>query len=74
LIFCSVFCSEDCNHQTTTSGPDALAFKVGGKMFALTTPGGIPARLNLKCNPERAIVFRAEQPSITPRLSHEQTP
>lgn len=47
---------------------DALVFKVGGKIFALTslqkwelqTPG-----INLKCDPERAQELRGEYESIT---------
>jgi predicted DNA-binding protein (MmcQ/YjbR family) len=52
--------------QTTPFGPDTLVFKVGGKMFALTTPGEFPARLNLKCDPDRAIELRDEHPAILP--------
>lgn len=46
---------------------DTLVFKVGGKMFCLTSlkgwESGNPA-LNLKCNPEKAIELRAEFESI----------
>jgi predicted DNA-binding protein (MmcQ/YjbR family) len=48
---------------------DALVFKVGGKMFALASLSqfekGEP-RLNLKCNPERALELRAEFEDIQP--------
>jgi predicted DNA-binding protein (MmcQ/YjbR family) len=52
--------------ETTPFGPDTLVFKVGGNMFALTTPAEYPARLNLKCDPERSMVLRDEYESIIP--------
>ena len=39
-------------------GPDALVFKVMGKMFALVALERIPSQANLKCDPERAIALR----------------
>jgi len=42
-----------------------LVFKVMGKMFALTSIEG-PFRINLKCDPEKAIGLRAEYPAVTP--------
>lgn len=46
---------------------DTLVFKVGGKMFCLTSiknwEHGIPS-LNLKCNPEKAVELRAEFEAI----------
>lgn len=48
---------------------DTLVFKVGGKMFCLTSlkewEKGTPT-LNLKCNPERAEALRAEYEAIIP--------
>ena len=48
---------------------DALVFKVGGKMFALTSlkkwENGNPT-LNLKCNPERAEDLRNQYNGIQP--------
>lgn len=48
---------------------DTLVFKVGGKMFCLTSlkewEKGTPA-LNLKCDPERAEELRAEYDAINP--------
>ena len=48
---------------------DTLVFKVGGKMFCLTSltewEKGTPS-LNLKCNPERALELRAEYEAIVP--------
>jgi predicted DNA-binding protein (MmcQ/YjbR family) len=50
----------------TPFGPDVLVFKVGGKIFAMLGIDHHPVRLNLKCDPERAINLRAEFPSIVP--------
>lgn len=35
-------------------------------MFALTVPDEFPARINLKCDPERSIVLRGEYEAILP--------
>jgi predicted DNA-binding protein (MmcQ/YjbR family) len=37
--------------ETTPFGPEALVYKVSGKMFAITVPEDFPARINLKCDP-----------------------
>ncbi len=42
-----------------------LVFKVGGKMFALTDLEE-EFRINLKCDPERAIKLREDYPGIIP--------
>lgn len=48
---------------------DTLVFKVGGKMFCLTSLSkweeGTPS-LNLKCEPEKALELRANYEAITP--------
>ena len=48
---------------------DTLVFKVGGKMFCLTSLSewekGTPS-LNLKCDPEKAILLREEFQAIKP--------
>jgi predicted DNA-binding protein (MmcQ/YjbR family) len=46
-------------------GPDALVFKVMGKMFALTNLEG-ELSVNLKCDPEKAIELRDEFPCVLP--------
>jgi len=43
-----------------------LVFKVGGKMFALASLDTEKFRVNLKCDPERAIELRASWPGVTP--------
>lgn len=52
--------------ETTPFGPDVLVYKVGGKMFALTNPDDVPPRVNLKCDPERAIDLRERFEAVTP--------
>ncbi len=46
-------------------GPDALVFKVLGKMFA-TLSMGTDTQMNLKCDPEKAEELRAQYPYIIP--------
>ena len=48
---------------------DTLVFKVGGKMFALSSLSQWEkgeASVNLKCDPERALELRAEYDGIEP--------
>ena len=54
--------------ETQPFGPETLVYKVGGKVFAITSPDEFPARINLKCDPERAIELRDEHPGIKPGL------
>ena len=48
---------------------DTLVFKVGGKMFALTSlkewEKGTPS-INLKCDPDKALELRAEFEDVVP--------
>lgn len=43
-----------------------LVAKVGGKMFALLADDAQPARVSLKCDPDRADLLRSEYPAIQP--------
>lgn len=52
--------------EGTPFGPDVLVYKVGGKMFATLSPEAVPARMNLKCDPQRAVELRDEHESILP--------
>ena len=45
---------------------DTLVFKVMGKIFAITGLNAIPLRVNLKCNPERALELREEYEAVQP--------
>lgn len=47
-------------------GPEIFVEKVGGKIFAIYSPGDEPLRLNLKCDPERAVELRERHESIIP--------
>lgn len=47
-------------------GPEALVYKVAGKMFALLIPEEVPVRMNLKCDPERALELRDRYEAIQP--------
>ena len=41
-------------------------FKVGGKMFALSSLDGRPLQLSVKCDPDLAVQLRAAHPAIAP--------
>lgn len=43
-------------------GEGTLVFKVGGKIFLLLALDETPGRLNVKCDPEKAILLREEFP------------
>lgn len=47
-------------------GPEAAVYKVAGKLFAILSPDVVPVRMNLKCDPERAIELRDAYESIIP--------
>ena len=47
-------------------GPQAMVFKVMGKMFALLPVDESSKRINLKCDPELALHFRAAYDSVQP--------
>jgi len=55
---------------------DTLVFKVGGKMFALSSLSGWEKgspSINLKCEPERALELRAEYDGIVPGFHMSKT-
>jgi predicted DNA-binding protein (MmcQ/YjbR family) len=47
-------------------GEDVLVFKVGGKMFALAALEEVPARANLKCDPDLALELRDRYEQVQP--------
>ncbi|WP_421830892.1 MmcQ/YjbR family DNA-binding protein [Larkinella sp.] len=47
-------------------GEDILVFKVGGKVFALTSLEARPLSVNLKCNPELAVELREQYDAVRP--------
>ena len=50
--------------ETLPFGPDTLVMKVAGKMFALTGLDETDFRINLKCDPARAVELREQYPDI----------
>ena len=52
--------------ETTPFGPEVLVYKVAGKMFALADPDDVPPRMNLKCDPGRALELREQYEGIIP--------
>jgi predicted DNA-binding protein (MmcQ/YjbR family) len=47
-------------------GDEVAVFKVGGRMFALVSLAGEPGSVNLKCDPELAVAFRARYSAVRP--------
>ena len=47
-------------------GDEVSVFKVGGKMFALSSLDGRPLQLSVKCDPDLAVQLRAAHPAIAP--------
>ena len=47
-------------------GEDVLAFRVQGKIYALVFLPASPLRVNLKCDPQRALALRQQYTGITP--------
>jgi predicted DNA-binding protein (MmcQ/YjbR family) len=47
-------------------GDEVSVFKVGGKMFALSSLDAEPLQLSLKCDPDLAVQLRAAHRAITP--------
>jgi predicted DNA-binding protein (MmcQ/YjbR family) len=52
--------------EGTPFGETVLVFKVGGKMFALVALDEIPARANLKCDPDLALELRDRYEQVRP--------
>ena len=52
--------------EGTPFGPDTLVFKVRGKIFAITALDEIPARANLKCDPDLALELRDRYEQVRP--------
>jgi predicted DNA-binding protein (MmcQ/YjbR family) len=47
-------------------GPEALVFKVVGKMFALVAWEESPLRITLKCDPDNALALRDQYEAVQP--------
>ena len=64
--FCAHCLSLPGVEETTPFGPEVLVYKVMGKMFATAVPEEWPHRVNLKCDPERALELRDRWEEIQP--------
>ncbi len=63
----TVYCSSKRSVSTSFPfGGDTLVFKVLNKIFALTGLDESPCKVNLKCDPERALSLREEYWEIKP--------
>lgn len=61
---CAACAAQPGSEATGPFGPDNVVYKVGGKMFALVSLE--LARLNVKCDPERAVQLRERHPAVEP--------
>ena len=52
--------------EDTPFGPESLVFKVMGKMFALVAWDETPLRITLKCDPDLALILRAQFQAVQP--------
>jgi predicted DNA-binding protein (MmcQ/YjbR family) len=52
--------------EGTPFGEDVLVFKVGSKMFALAALDEVPAKVNLKCDPDLALELRDRYDQVRP--------
>ena len=52
--------------EDTPFGPDTLVFRIGGKIFALASLDAVPARANLKCDPDYALELRDRYEQVRP--------
>ena len=52
--------------ETAPFGSEVLVYKVAGKMFAATNPDDVPSRINLKCDPDRALELRDLYAAVKP--------
>jgi len=52
--------------ESTPFGPDALVFKMGGKIFAIASLDDVPTHVSVKCNPERALDLRDRYEEVRP--------
>jgi predicted DNA-binding protein (MmcQ/YjbR family) len=53
--------------EETPFGPEHLVYKIAGlKLFAILSPDEHPPRVNLKCDPDRALDLRDRHEAILP--------
>ena len=59
--------------EETPFGPDALVYKVMGKMFALVAWQEEPLAISLKCEPGQALFLRDIYPAVRPGYHMNKT-
>ncbi len=59
--------------EETPFGPEALVYKVMGKMFALVAWEGDPLSVTLKCDPGQALLLRDVYPAVQPGYHMNKT-
>lgn len=52
--------------EDTPFGPEFLVYRIAGKMFALVNWQAEPLTINLKCEPELALLLREIHPEVKP--------
>ena len=52
--------------EDTPFGPEILVYRIAGKMFALVDWQAEPLSINLKCEPELALLLREIHPEVKP--------
>ncbi len=52
--------------ESAPFGEETIVFKVGGKIFALASLDDVPARANLKCDPDLALELRDRYEQVQP--------
>jgi predicted DNA-binding protein (MmcQ/YjbR family) len=52
--------------EDTPFGDDVLVFRVGGKIFSLTSLERFPVTVNLKCDPDLALELRDRYDQVRP--------
>ncbi|EOD55440.1 MmcQ/YjbR family DNA-binding protein [Aeromonas molluscorum] len=52
--------------EDTPFGPEILVYRIAGKMYALVNWQAEPLSINLKCEPELALLLREIHPQVKP--------
>ncbi|MGY3960462.1 MmcQ/YjbR family DNA-binding protein [Aeromonas popoffii] len=52
--------------EDTPFGPEILVYRIASKMFALVDWQAAPLTINLKCEPDLALLLREIHPEVTP--------
>lgn len=52
--------------ETFPFGPETIVYKVGGKVFLLTSLDSLNLQFNVKCDPDKAQELREQFPCVLP--------